>query len=105
MIFNTRDSARYLKEMSAQFPADKPIFFSPLATFSLTPDIAAWEEWIAALGRADFINTGARASHYPADARALIEWNRPLREWAQAHPAPIRAKLEAEELQQLARAL
>jgi hypothetical protein len=91
--------------MSAQFPKDRPLFFSPLATFSLTPDMASWDEWIAALGRSDFINTGAHPSHYPADARALIEWVKPLRAWVKTHPAPIRARLEAEELRELAKHL
>jgi len=102
LIFNTRDSARHLKEMAVHFPKDKPLFFSPLITFSQTPDMTTWAEWLEALRRDDFINTGARPSHYPADARALLEWVRPLREWVEKHPAPIRARLEAEELRELA---
>ncbi len=105
LIFNTRDSARYLQEMSAHFPGGKPVFFSPLATFSLTPDMAGWDEWRAALADRPFINSGARASHYPADARALIEWSRPLRQWAADHPAPIRQHLEPLELLSLAQQL
>ncbi len=98
LIFNTADSARYLKEMSPHFPQDQPLFFSPLATFSLTPDMAAWDDWLAALGRSDFINTGTRASHYPADARALLDWALPLRAWVAQHSHPLRARLQAEEL-------
>lgn len=104
LIFNTKDSARYLKEMSAQFPPGKPVFFSPLATFSITPDMATWADWVYAIGR-DFINTGARQSHYPADARAILDAGRALRQWVEAHPQPIHATLSAEELAGLAKNL
>lgn len=102
LIFNTQDSARYLKEMSAHFPPGKPVFFSPLSTFSITPDMAPWQEWAAAIGR-DFINIGARQSHYPADALAVLEGGRKLRTWVENHPQPIQSTLSAEELAGLAR--
>jgi hypothetical protein len=105
LIFNTADSARYLREMSPKFPKDKPIFVSPLSTFSLTPDMAAWQDWLDALGRADFINTGARQSHYPADARAIVEWANPLRAWVKENRQPVKARLTAEELLQLSASL
>jgi hypothetical protein len=98
LIFNTHDSARYLKEMAAHFPADGPIFFSPLVTFSSTPDIASWEEWEEALGAREWINIGTRRSHYPTDARALVRWVEPLREWVERNRNPVTARLEAEEL-------
>jgi hypothetical protein len=101
LIFNTRDSVRFLKEMSPQFPPDKPLFFSPLSTFSLTPDMATWDEWVEALSREDFINIGARPSHYPADARALVKWNRPLREWVSLNSQLIQARLNIEELEEI----
>jgi len=102
LIFNTQDSARYLKEMAAKFPADKPVFFSPLSTFSITPDMAAWEDWIEALGKRNFINIGARQSHYPADTLTLIEGGRELRAWVERNPQPIRSTISAEELAELA---
>lgn len=98
LIFNTKDGARLLKEMSHQFPKNKPIFFSPLATFSITPDMAGWGDWLEALGGRDFINIGARKSHYPADARALLEWNKPLRRWVEENRRPVAATLSADEL-------
>ena len=102
LIFNTKDSARYLKEMSPRFPKDKPLFFSGLSTFSITPDMATWDEWVDALGRDDFINTGTRSSHYPADTKALFKWQDPLHKWALKNKRPITATLSAEELAQLA---
>ena len=102
LIFNTADSARYLKEMSLQFPVDKPVFFSPLATFSLTPDMASWQAWTDAIGR-NFINIGARESHYPADARALLKWAEPLRDWVKENHHPVISRLSADELAGLAK--
>lgn len=101
LIFNTDDSLEYLKEMRAQFPAGRPVFFSPLSTFSLTPDLVPFEAWDAALAGSGWINIGARRSHYPSDARALVKWTEPLREWVAANRNPVRARLEADELQKL----
>jgi hypothetical protein len=105
LIFNTKDSARYLKEMAGKIPRDKPVFFSALSTFSLAPDRASWEDWMDALGGRDFINTGTRKSHYPADARALVKWQDPLRAWVLQHKQPITGTLTAEELVQLSKDL
>jgi hypothetical protein len=101
LIFNTYDSLEYLKEMQAQFPAGKPAFFSPLATFSLPPDRVLFDEWAAALDRFKWINIGTRPSHYPADARALVKWAEPLRKWVEENRQPVTGRLEAEELQSL----
>jgi hypothetical protein len=103
LIYNTGDSLEYLKEMRTQFPAGKPVFFSPLSTFSLTPDLVPFEAWDAALAGFDWVNIGARKSHYPADARALVKWAAPLREWVAANQNPVTARLEAEELLELTR--
>ena len=67
LIFNTYDSLDYLKEMRPQFPAGKPVFFSPLATFSFTPDLVPWKDWETALAGIEWTNIGTRPSHYPAD--------------------------------------
>jgi hypothetical protein len=103
LIFNTHDSLDYLKEMRTQFPAGKPVFFSPLATFSLPPDRTPFDEWAAALANFDWINIGTRRSHYPADARALIKWFEPLRKWVKSNQQPVQGLLTAEELRKLAR--
>ncbi len=101
LIFNTHDSLEYLKEMRAQFPAGKPTFFSPLATFSVTPDLVPWKDWEAALADIEWANIGTRPSHYPADARALVKWVEPLRKWVEENRQPVTGRLEAEELQSL----
>ena len=91
--------------MRTQFPEGKPIFFSPLATFSLPPDRVPWQEWETALQGLDWINIGTRPSHYPADARALVKWAEPLRKWVKEHQNPIVSHLDAGELLNLSRSL
>ncbi|MGZ6347629.1 MAG: hypothetical protein ACXWNC_08720 [Anaerolineales bacterium] len=101
LIFNTQDSLQYLKDMMPRFPAGKPVFFSPLATFSLTPDMVSWKDWELALAGIKWINIGARANHYPADARALVKWVEPLRKWVKENRHPVKGRLSAEELLKL----
>jgi hypothetical protein len=102
LIFNTEDSLEYLKKMSRKFPAINPVFFSPLATFSLTPDLVPYQQWDAALAQFHTINVGTRASHYPSDARALVKWAEPLRLWVRENRQPLRSHLSAEEIGKLA---
>jgi hypothetical protein len=101
LIFNTLDSLDYLNEMKAQFPQGKPVFFSPLATFSVTPDLVPWKDWEAALAGMNWTNIGTRSSHYPADARALVKWVELLRNWVANNKNPFSLNLEAEELKVL----
>jgi hypothetical protein len=105
LIFNTQDSLKYLQEMSKQFPTNKPVFFSPLATFSLTPDLVPFDQWEAALSKFHWENIGARRSHYPSDARALVKWMEPLHQWVQQNRQPIRSLLSADELESLAKTI
>jgi hypothetical protein len=98
LIFNTYDCLEYMKEGMSQFPLGKPIFFSPLATFSVTPDMVSWKDWEITLAGTQWINIGARPSHYPADARALVKWVEPLRKWVKENHRPLMGRLDAEEL-------
>jgi hypothetical protein len=103
LIFNTDDSLAYLKEMRTRFQVGKPVFFSPLATFSLPPDLTPFDEWAATLADFDWVNIGARRSHYPADAGALVRWAEPLRKWVKQHFQPIQNLITAEEMDNLAK--
>ena len=103
LIFNTQDSLKYLKEMRKQFPVDKPVFFSPLATFSVTPDLVPWKDWESAMKGVKWINIGTRSRHYPADSRALVKWVQPLRKWVEMNLHPLTTFLSAEELVHLSR--
>ena len=102
LIFNTRDSLEFLQEMRAYFPEDKPVFFSAVVTFTLTPDMVPWNDWEETLQGLDWHNIGPRPSHYPADTRALLNWNKPLRQWVETHGRPIQGQLTAAQLQALA---
>lgn len=100
LVFNTRDSLEFLRQMRPRFPANKPVFFSPLSTFSITPDLVPFEEWEQALP--GFTNVGADRERYPADLKALADWAAPLHSWVDAHRNPVEARLSAEELLELA---
>ena len=102
LIFNTQDSLDYLKAMSAQFPPDRPVFFSPLSTFSITPDLVPFDQWAAVLSKFHWTNIGTRSDHYPSDSRTLIHWTEPLRQWVREHPHPLHTHLAADELIALA---
>ncbi len=104
LVFNTSDAVAFLRQMRPEFPAGGPVFFSPLATFSRTPDLVPWPEWAAALEGLRWTNIGARPSHYPADARALLHWARPLRAWCEANARPPAPLLGVEALAELAAA-
>ena len=98
LVFNTQDSLAFLKRMLPEFPDGCPLFFSPLATFSKTPDLVSWEQWSQAFKGRQLINIGARPNHFPADTRAVADWNKPLRNWVAHNPAPIESRMGAEEL-------
>ena len=101
LVFNTRDSLEFMNSMRPEFEKFQPLFFSPLITFSLTPDMVPWEGWLAALQGLDWRNIGARPSHYPADALALVSWAGALRQWVGRHPQPVQSHLTPERLQEI----
>jgi len=101
LIFNTADSVRFLAEITKRFPKEKPVFFSPLSTFSLTPDMAAWGDWEKALAGTNLVNVGTRQSHYPADTWTLIEWQRSLKKWCKQNHNPVKSFLTGEILKKL----
>jgi hypothetical protein len=105
LVFNTWDSLEFLKNMLPAFPENKPVFFSPLATFTLTPDIVAWEDWEKSLQGKDWTNIGARSSRYPADALALLDWKSQLRLWVSKNSSPVQSRLAGSELAELSASL
>ena len=98
LVFNTHTSLDFLQQMRPYFPACRPVFFSPLATFSSTPDLVPWHTWAAALEGLDWRLSGARPGHYPADTRAVVNWAQPLRAWVAAHPQSMPRPLPAGQL-------
>jgi hypothetical protein len=105
LIYNTKDSLAFLKEMRTRFPPNKPVFFSLLSTFSITPDLVPWVDWESALGSLDWIKIGTSPDYYPADAKVIVKWADPLRSWVAEHPQPLLRKIEPLELQELAQNL
>jgi len=102
LIFNTWDSLAFLERMMAKFPADKPVFFSGLITFSETPDMVPFEEWNQVLQQFRWVNIGPRAARYPADLEALWRWPEALRRWVADHPKPLTKHLVPSQLEHLA---
>ena len=105
LIFNTMDSCDFLDQMKEEFPKGLPVFFSSLATFSLTPDIVPWDKWEEVLNGFDTVNIGCRKTHYPADTLALLNWKRPLERWAKNNQVKKVLRIQAKELDQLAKLL
>lgn len=98
LIYNTQDNLAFLKQMALNFPAGRPIFFSPLGTYSLTPDIVPWQEWESVFEGFDWVNIGTRPGHYPADPWTLLGWEKPLWSWVQHNYHPIRSFLDPSDL-------
>lgn len=105
LIFNTRDSVRFLSKASAVFDSDKPVFLSALSTFSQTPDMAEWQDWQDSLKPYEVISVGARASHTPADTLALIRWQDWLRKQAGSDVIKPMNPLHADDLARIAAGL
>ncbi len=102
LIFNTIDSCRFLEGMTQYFPKGKPVFFSGLATFSVTPDLVPFDEWQRVLKEFDVVNIGARQSHYPADTLALLDWKKPLESWSKENQTIFQNTITANELLKIA---
>lgn len=98
LVFNTHRSKQFLESMLLNIDKEKPVFFSPLVTFTHTPDIVPWIEWEKTLQDFQWINVGARKSHYPADAQRLVDWHKKLREWVYQNQNPLHTVLTGEEI-------
>jgi len=105
LIFNTNDSLRYLQSMRKVFVPGKPILFSPLSTFSLTPDMVKWQDWEDCLKGFTTVNIGTRKNHYPADTLALIHWQQKLHQWGEKHLIPPALPITGMRLSQIAQRL
>ncbi len=100
LIFNTGDSCEVLQRILQEIPASLPVYLSLLATFSITPDMAAWEEWLETLKGRKVIQVGARKSHYPCDTRALIHWQNDYHALS-TKIGEIQSRISAQELSEL----
>lgn len=102
LVFNTHISLDYLRKMKTEFMTDKPVFFSALSTFTITPDIVPWEKWMEELKDFEVVNCGARADYYPTDLQALIAWRRQLEPWISGNENLLSQSLSPQELHEIA---
>ena len=93
LIFNTQDSLDFVREMRPLFPQNKPVFFSPLSTFSVTPDLVPWNNWVQVFEGMEWFNIGTRPSHYPADPRTIVKWADPLHSWVRKNLNPTTSRI------------
>jgi len=98
LVFNTADNIRDLRKIIDQIETEKPVLFAGLATFSLTPDMADYYTWASLFRIFKMINIGARKSHYPADTRALLSWNKTIKALAFKHNHKIKKYLCSAEI-------
>jgi hypothetical protein len=73
LVFNTTDSADFLRHIKSRLKA-APVAFAALITFSRTPDQVTWEGWRAALSGLHWTSIGARKRWYPEDVTSLWRW-------------------------------
>ncbi|MGA9532761.1 MAG: hypothetical protein WBR18_08615 [Anaerolineales bacterium] len=73
LVFNTTDSAEFLRQIKDQF-ADGSVGFAALVTFSETPDQVPWTGWERALAGVEWQMVGARPDRYPQDVVSLWRW-------------------------------
>ena len=78
LIFNSQDSLRFLRKMSADFPKELPVYFSNLVTLSRTPDMATYDDWAHAFEGFKWKNIGASEERYPEDLVSLWKWSERL---------------------------
>ena len=103
LIFNTEDSLRNFQGMLDEIDNLKPVYFSGLSTFTLTPDMVPYTQWENAMNNLPFINIGARYSHFPADTWALLFWKKNIKKLGyQNHFFPEKY-IDAKELMRITR--
>jgi hypothetical protein len=96
--WNCTDSLAFLKQMAPRFNRDKPVLFTPLSNFSLTPDTVSWDEWVSALSGFDAGILGQRRWLFPSDPAGLWRTGEALRGWCELHPRRCEATLTVDEV-------
>jgi len=99
--FNCTDSLDFLRRVRSSLPADRPVLFTPLSNFVHTFDTVGWEAYQEALAGLEVIVLGVRRRLFPSDPAGLWRPARALARWCRAHPDPVRARLRAEELEDM----
>jgi len=100
--FNCTDSLAFLKRMLPEVPRGMPVLFAPLPNFAPAFDTVSIGAWLEALAGYDVHLVGINPRQYPQDLAGLFRFAPALQAWCARHPAPVQARLSAEELQALA---
>ncbi len=100
--WNCTDSLASLRQMTPRFDRARPVLFTPLSNFSLTPDTVSWDEWVAALSEFDAQLLGQRRWLFPSDPVALWRTGEALRGWCELHPRRCDGKMAVDEVMQSA---
>ncbi|MBI4315740.1 MAG: hypothetical protein HY679_07370 [Chloroflexi bacterium] len=98
IIWNTTESLAFLQRMLPRFPQNKPILFTPLANFVVTPDLVPWAQWAATFAGRQWQALGWNPDRWPSDAPAMWRPTEALARYCEAHPNPMRATLTIDEL-------
>jgi len=96
--FNCEDSLAFLRRMRGALPAGRPVLFTPIVNFVHTLDMASWNAYQEALAGLDLQVLGVQERLFPSDPGGLWRPARRLAHWCREHPAPVRKRLEPEEL-------
>jgi hypothetical protein len=96
--WNCTDSLAFLKQMTPRFDPHKPVLFTPLSNFSLTPDTVSWDEWSSALSGFDAKMLGQRRRLFPSDPAGLWRTGEALRKWCELQPRRFEAKLAVDDV-------
>ncbi|MGD1995526.1 MAG: hypothetical protein PVH62_02020 [Anaerolineae bacterium] len=99
--FNCTDSLYFLRQMREALPAGRPILFTPIANFVVTPDTADWEAYREALAGLNLQVLGTRRGLFPSDPAGLWRPAQELARWCRRHLDPVEARLSPEELSAL----
>jgi hypothetical protein len=101
--WNCTDSLAFLKQVTPRFDRDRPVLFTPLSNFSLTPDTVSWDEWTSALSGFEAKMLGQRRRLFPSDPVGLWRTGEALREWCELHLRRFEGRLMVDEWYNLAR--
>jgi hypothetical protein len=96
--WNCTDSLAFLRQMAPRFDRDRPVLFTLLSNFSLTPDTVSWGEWASALSGYDARMLGQRRWLFPSDPAGLWRAGEALRGWCELHPRRFDGKLAVDEV-------
>ncbi|MBN1488110.1 MAG: hypothetical protein JW981_10740 [Anaerolineae bacterium] len=84
-----KDSVTFLRDMTTQFPEDKPVVWLPQPDFAPSFDSATWEQWLEPLAGKAVLPMGARRRSYPQDPAALLSGREEIMQWVSKNLAEI----------------